>query len=248
MNDSDTDFGFTRIPFAEKAKRVAEVFHSVADKYDVMNDVMSLGVHRLWKRYFVAQSGVREGDHVLDIASGTGDISKLLAQRVGKQGLVIASDINASMLVRGRDKLIDAGFRRQTDYVLCDAERLPLAEHSFHGATLAFGLRNMTDKLAALKSIFRTLKPGARLSVLEFSTPALPLLAKCYDAYSFKLLPAWGEFITGDRASYEYLVQSIRRHPDQATLQGMFEEAGFTLCDYINLSGGIVAIHRGIKP
>jgi demethylmenaquinone methyltransferase/2-methoxy-6-polyprenyl-1,4-benzoquinol methylase len=223
------------------------VFDSVADRYDVMNDLMSFGIHRLWKRAAVAWAGVHPGDHVLDLAAGTGDLCALLAPRVGDDGLIVAADINDAMLRRGRDRLLDAGIAHNIVYALADAEELPFADDSFACVTMAFGLRNVTRKEAALAAILRVLKPGGAALILEFSKPVLPGVRRLYDAYSFNVLPILGRMVAGDDKSYRYLAESIRVHPDQAELQAMMEGAGFTHCDYLNLSAGIVAMHRGFK-
>lgn len=242
-----THFGFQEVPIQEKTARVAEVFHSVADKYDVMNDVMSLGVHRLWKRFTLAECGARKGHFILDIAGGTGDLAKALAQDVGSDGLVVLADINEKMLAEGRKRLIDAGIVGNVEFVQADAEKLPFPDNYFDRITIAFGLRNVTDKATALRSMYRVLKPGGKLLVLEFSKPVLPLLGKIYDAYSFHVIPKLGEWICKDRESYQYLVESIRVHPDQEALKVLMQEAGFEDVDYHNLSGGIVALHKGYK-
>ncbi len=245
--ENTTHFGYKTVPTAEKARKVAEVFHSVAARYDLMNDLMSFGIHRLWKLYTIEMAGVRPRQQVLDIAGGTGDLAKAFSKRVGKEGHVILSDINASMLGVGRDRLIDAGLSQNLDFVQANAEALPFADNSFDLLTISFGLRNVTDKDAALRSMFRVLKPGGRLLVLEFSKPLLEPLSKAYDAYSFSILPALGQLVTQDAESYRYLAESIRMHPDQETLKGMMESAGFERTDYHNLTGGIVALHRGFK-
>ena len=249
MEDEDiTHFGYEKVKASEKAKRVASVFHSVANKYDLMNDLMSAGIHRLWKRFTIEASAVRPGYKVLDIAGGTGDLAAKFSQKVGSSGHVILADINASMLSVGRDKLIDKGLANNIDYVESDAQHLPFADNSFDIVSIAFGLRNVTDKDLALQSIFRVLKPGGRLLVLEFSKPKHELLEKAYDQYSFKLLPVMGKLVINDADSYRYLAESIRMHPDQETLKNMMEHAGFGNCEYFNLTGGIVALHKGIKP
>ncbi len=242
-----THFGFKTVAADEKVSMVAGVFHSVAAKYDVMNDLMSLGIHRLWKRFTIDCSGVRPGQKVLDLAGGTGDLTALFSRRVGPTGQVVLADINESMLNVGKDKLRDLGLVNNISYVQANAEALPFADHSFDIITIAFGLRNVTDKDAALRSMFRVLKPGGRLLVLEFSKPTQPWLSKVYDLYSFKLLPAIGHMVANDRESYQYLAESIRMHPDQATLQQMMDTAGFAQTSYHNLTGGIVALHRGYK-
>ncbi len=249
MEDEDiTHFGYEKVKAGEKAKRVAGVFHSVASKYDLMNDLMSAGIHRLWKRFTIEVSAVRPSHKVLDIAGGTGDLAAKFSQKVGPSGHVILADINASMLSVGRDKLIDQGLANNIDYVESDAQHLPFADNSFDIVSIAFGLRNVTDKDLTLRSIFRVLKPGGRLLVLEFSKPKHELLEKAYDQYSFKLLPMIGKLVTNDADSYRYLAESIRMHPDQETLKNMMEHTGFENCEYFNLTGGIVALHKGIKP
>jgi demethylmenaquinone methyltransferase / 2-methoxy-6-polyprenyl-1,4-benzoquinol methylase len=249
MSDSDrkADFGFEEVPFTEKAARVSAVFASVAGKYDLMNDLMSLGAHRLWKRFALSLTGLRPGQHALDVAGGTGDLAIGLASQVGKQGRVVLSDINPRMLEIGRDRLLDAGLAAGIECVIADAEHLPFEESAFDCVTIGFGLRNVTDKAAALASMHRVLKPGGQLLVLEFSTPTAPGLKPLYDAYSFNVLPLLGRVVAADAASYRYLAESIRKHPDQETLLGMMKAAGFSQCRYHNLSGGIVALHRGYK-
>lgn len=247
MSEQKTHFGYQDVDAAAKAGMVGQVFDSVASKYDVMNDLMSFGVHRLWKRFTLDQSGVRPGQTVLDIAGGTGDLAGQFSKRVGQGGLVVLADINASMLFTGRDKLLDKGLIDNLDYTQANAEDLPFADESFDCITIAFGLRNVTDKDKALRSMNRVLKPGGRLLVLEFSKPVLPLLSKAYDAYSFAALPMMGKLIANDAESYRYLAESIRMHPDQETLKGMMDEAGFVKTKYHNLTGGIVALHKGYK-
>ncbi len=242
-----THFGFEEVPVEEKQQRVAEVFSSVASKYDLMNDVMSMGMHRLWKPFAVEASGARKGHSVLDLAGGTGDIAILLAKRVGKEGKITLADINGEMLNVGRDRLINKGLITNINYVQANAETLPFPENSFDVVTIAFGLRNVTNKDKALASIFRSLKPGGKLMILEFSKLVIPTLDKLYEKYSFKMIPTFGEILTGDRDSYQYLVESIRKHPDQETLIGMMEAAGFAMNTYHNLTGGVVAVHRGVK-
>ncbi|MDX1390947.1 MAG: bifunctional demethylmenaquinone methyltransferase/2-methoxy-6-polyprenyl-1,4-benzoquinol methylase UbiE [Rheinheimera sp.] len=242
-----THFGYKTVAAEQKVSMVANVFHSVAAKYDLMNDVMSLGIHRLWKRFTIDCSGVRAGQQVLDLAGGTGDITALFSKRVGPTGKVVLADINASMLSVGRDKLRDLGLVNNIDYVQANAEALPFADNSFDIVSIGFGLRNVTDKAAALRSIFRVLKPGGRLLVLEFSKPEQAWLSKVYDLYSFKLLPVMGQLIANDKESYQYLAESIRMHPDQETLKSMMQQAGFAEVSYHNLTGGIVALHRGYK-
>ncbi|VAW69223.1 2-methoxy-6-polyprenyl-1,4-benzoquinol methylase [hydrothermal vent metagenome] len=247
MSDEKTHFGFAQVPVGEKAQRVADVFHSVADNYDIMNDVMSLGVHRLWKRFTLSQTGLKAGQKALDLAGGTGDLAMKMSAMVGPAGLVVLSDINGSMLRRGRERLIDHGIAGNVEYVQANAECLPFQDDTFDCITMAFGLRNVTDKDKALRSMYRVLKPGGRLLVLEFSKPVAPGLAPVYDAYSFKLLPLMGKLIAKDGDSYQYLAESIRMHPDQNTLKGMMEEAGFNKVKYNNLTGGIVALHKAYK-
>jgi len=246
-NTDTTDFGYQRVGVGEKAARVRQVFESVADNYDLMNDLMSLGVHRLWKRFTLGQTGLRQGQSALDVAGGSGDLARGMAEQVGETGSVLLTDINPAMLAHGRAKLIDAGLSGNVQYALADAEQLPFASDSFHCVTIGFGLRNVTRKQAALESMFRVLKPGGRLLVLEFSHPTAPGLKPLYDSYSFNILPLLGKYVAKDEASYRYLAESIRMHPDQETLKGMMQAAGFERCDYFNLSGGIVALHRGHK-
>lgn len=242
-----THFGYRQVPTDSKQGLVAGVFHSVAEKYDVMNDVMSFGVHRLWKRFTIDTAGVRPGNRVLDLAGGTGDLARKFARKVGERGEVVLADINSSMLEVGRERLTDQGIIGNVRYVQANAECLPFPDNHFDVITIAFGLRNVTDKDAALRSMYRVLRPGGRLLVLEFSRPNAPGLAPVYDVYSFKLLPLMGKLIANDEDSYRYLAESIRMHPDQETLRGMMQAAGFERCDYFNLSGGIVALHRGFK-
>ena len=239
------DFGFERVAREVKAGRVRAVFDSVAGRYDIMNDLMSLGIHRLWKRFTLSQTGLKAGQRALDVAGGTGDLAAGLARQVGATGQVVLSDINAAMLGHGRDRLLDEGISRNVEYVLANAERLPFMDASFDCVTIGFGLRNVTDKAAALRSMYRVLKPGGQLLVLEFSTPVAPGLGPVYDLYSFKVLPALGRVIAGDADSYRYLAESIRTFPCQDALAGMMREAGFDGCRYHNLTGGIVALHRG---
>jgi demethylmenaquinone methyltransferase/2-methoxy-6-polyprenyl-1,4-benzoquinol methylase len=246
MSDKTTHFGFKQVPVEEKAGRVREVFDSVAGSYDIMNDVMSFGIHRIWKRIVVDMAGIRPGQQVLDLAGGTGDLTRLMAARTGKQGGIVLSDINAAMIRNGRARLLDHGVAGNVDFVQANAEQLPFADNRFDIITIAFGLRNVTDKQAALGAMYRCLKPGGRLLILEFSRP-VRMLKPAYDFYSFNILPRLGSWIARDADSYRYLAESIRMHPDQQTLQGMMETAGFEGCDYHNLSGGIVAIHRGYK-
>ncbi|WP_036302248.1 bifunctional demethylmenaquinone methyltransferase/2-methoxy-6-polyprenyl-1,4-benzoquinol methylase UbiE [Methylotenera sp. L2L1] len=242
--EQNTHFGFKTVAETEKAKKVAEVFHSVANKYDLMNDVMSAGLHRSWKRFAVSISGVNPGDKVLDIAGGSGDLSKLFAQKVGPEGQVILTDINASMLGVGRDRMLDAGLN--VPAMQCDAEKLPFPDQYFDCVIVAFGLRNMTHKDKALAEMQRVLKVGGRLLVLEFSKVWQPL-SKAYDVYSFKLLPLMGKLLAKDAESYQYLAESIRMHPDQETLKQMLVDAGLSKVDYYNLAAGVVALHKGYK-
>lgn len=244
---ASVDFGYTEVPREQKARLVREVFDSVATKYDLMNDLMSAGVHRLWKRYTLGQTGLRPGQAALDVAGGTGDLSAGMAQQVGEQGLVVLSDINHAMLSVGRDRLLDRGLLRNVRCSLANAECLPFADESFDCVTIGFGLRNVTDKPAALRSMRRVLKPGGRLLVLEFSKPVVPGLKPVYDLYSFSVLPWLGARIASDPGSYRYLAESIRRFPDQDTLKSMMQDAGFEDCSYHNLSGGIVAMHKGFR-
>lgn len=242
--EHNTHFGFKTVAEADKAKKVGEVFHSVASKYDLMNDVMSAGMHRGWKRFAVEISGIGHGDKVLDIAGGSGDLSKLFAKKVGADGQVILTDINASMLSVGRDRMLDAGLN--VPALQCDAEKLPFPDDYFDCVIVAFGLRNMTHKDLALAEMQRVLKVGGRLLVLEFSKVWQPL-SKIYDAYSFKLLPFMGKLLAKDSESYQYLAESIRMHPDQETLKQMMVDAGLSKVDYYNLAAGVVALHKGYK-
>jgi demethylmenaquinone methyltransferase / 2-methoxy-6-polyprenyl-1,4-benzoquinol methylase len=239
------DFGFEAVPKNEKAGRVRAVFDSVAGRYDLMNDLMSGGLHRLWKQFTLSQTGLREGHRALDVAGGTGDPSAGMARQVGATGLVVLTDINAAMLAVGRDRLLDRGILHNLRVARADAERLPFRDGSFDCVTIGFGLRNVTDKPAALASMRRVLRPGGRLLVLEFSQPAVAALKPLYDAYSFSVLPWLGRRVAGDEASYRYLAESIRRFPDQETLLGLMRDAGLEDCRYHNLAGGIVALHRG---
>lgn len=246
-DDRLADFGYERLPWHEKKSRVGAVFDSVAPRYDLMNDLMSAGLHRLWKWFTLTRTGLRPGQTALDVAAGSGDLALGLARQVGPSGRLLVTDINARMLETGRDRLLDAGIVGNVDYVQADAEALPFRSRSFHCATVGFGLRNITDKAAALASLFRVLKPGGRLLVLEFSKLTLSALEPAYDVYSFQVLPRLGRLIAGDAESYRYLAESIRRHPDQETLKGLFEAAGFERCEYFNLSAGIVAVHLGYR-
>ncbi len=244
---STTDFGYERVSRRDKAGRVRAVFDSVAGNYDLMNDLMSGGVHRLWKHFTLSLTGLRPGQRALDVAGGTGDLSIGLARQVGRSGWVVLTDINAAMLAHGRDRLIDAGLVGNVGYAQANAESLPFADGSFDCITIGFGLRNVTDKAAALASMRRALRPGGQLLILEFSHPTAPGLKTLYDAYSFRVLPLLGKLVAGDEASYRYLAESIRMHPDQETLLAMMEAAGLEGCRYHNLSGGIVAVHRGYR-
>jgi demethylmenaquinone methyltransferase/2-methoxy-6-polyprenyl-1,4-benzoquinol methylase len=242
-----TDFGYQEVPKTEKAARVKAVFESVAGNYDLMNDLMSGGAHRIWKHFTLSQTGLRPGQRALDVAGGTGDIAAGMAKQVGSTGLVLLTDINAAMLAEGRDALTNRGIVGNVRYSLANAERLPFPDSSFDCVTIGFGLRNVTDKAAALRSMTRVLKPGGQLLVLEFSHPVAPGLKPIYDAYSFSILPWLGKVVAKDEASYRYLAESIRRFPDQQTLVTMMQEAGLDNCRYHNLSGGIVALHRGYR-
>lgn len=242
-----TDFGYDRVSPREKTQRVAAVFDSVARKYDIMNDLMSGGMHRLWKRFAVELLGPRPGHRVLDLACGTGDLTALISRAVGASGRVIASDINANMLGEGRARLTDRGVVGNVEYVQADAAHLPFRGEQFDAVSIAFGLRNVTFKEKALAEMCQVLKPGGRLIVLEFSKPSLPGLAPLYDAYSFRVMPLMGRLVAGDAGSYRYLAESIRMHPDQSTLKALMEQAGFSRVDYYNLAGGIVAVHRGFR-
>lgn len=244
---ASVDFGFEQVPRADKARRVRGVFDSVAAKYDLMNDLMSGGLHRLWKQFALTLTGLQPGQRALDVAGGTGDLSIGLARQVGPSGLVVLSDINAAMLERGRERLVDAGVAGNIAYALANAERLPFAPGQFDCVTIGFGLRNVTDKAAALASMFRVLRPGGQLLILEFSHPTAPGLKPLYDAYSFRILPLLGRVVAADADSYRYLAESIRMHPDQETLLGMMRAAGFEGARYHNLAGGIVAVHRGYR-
>lgn len=248
-HDSDTtDFGYERVPRTEKTRRVGAVFDSVAERYDLMNDLMSLGIHRFWKHFATRLAAVRPGERVLDLAGGTGDLAAILARDAGADGRVVLADINARMLARGRARLADAGVVGNLDIAQVDAEALPFADGRFDCVTVGFGLRNVTDKAAALAEMRRVLAPGGRALVLEFSRPQVPGLDRVYDWYSFTVLPRLGRAVVGDEDSYRYLAESIRVHPDQERLREMMVEAGFVRCGYYNLTGGIVAVHRGFKP
>jgi demethylmenaquinone methyltransferase/2-methoxy-6-polyprenyl-1,4-benzoquinol methylase len=245
--ENTTHFGYQQVPEEEKADKVADVFHSVADKYDLMNDLMSFGVHRLWKHYTIRLSGVKAGQKVLDIAGGTGDLTGKFSRMVGDQGEVVLADINASMLQVGRSRLLDRGIAGNVKFVQANAECLPFPDNYFDVISIAFGLRNVTHIDQALQSMYRVLKPGGQLLVLEFSKANAPGLSPIYDMYSFKILPVIGKMVANDEKSYRYLAESIRMHPDQETLKAMMEEAGFDRCEFHNLTGGIVALHRGFK-
>ena len=246
-DDNTTHFGFRKVSVSEKASHVKAVFDSVASRYDIMNDLMSLGIHRLWKRQAVALSGVRRGQRVLDLAAGTGDLAERFSGIVGPEGEVVMSDINAAMLGQGRARLTDLGLVGNLHYALANAEALPLASDHFDCVTIGFGLRNVTHKQRALDEMYRVLRPGGRALILEFSHPTSAPLQKVYDLYSFNVLPVLGKLVADDADSYRYLAESIRMHPDQETLRSMMEVSGFERCEWFNLSGGIVAIHRGLK-
>ncbi|MGB1263906.1 MAG: bifunctional demethylmenaquinone methyltransferase/2-methoxy-6-polyprenyl-1,4-benzoquinol methylase UbiE [Cognaticolwellia sp.] len=246
-DENTTHFGFQTVEKNEKESKVASVFHSVAQQYDIMNDLMSFGIHRLWKRFTIDASGVRPGNTVLDLAGGTGDLTAKFSQLVGREGKVILADINSSMLNVGRDKLRDRGLVQNIEYVQANAQYLPFEDNTFDVITIAFGLRNVTDKAMALRSMYRVLKPGGRLLVLEFSKPEHELVNKAYDFYSFNILPKMGELVAKDGDSYQYLAESIRMHPDQETLKTMMDDAGFEQTSYKNLTGGVVALHKGYK-
>ena len=244
--DNTTHFGYQSVAADEKADLVKDVFDSVANRYDIMNDLMSGGLHRLWKRHTVNQAAVRPGDVILDLAGGTGDLARAFAKKVGPDGHVVLADINAAMLRQGRTRLVDAGVAGNLSIAQVDAQDLPFADSTFNCITMAFGLRNVTDKDAALRSMFKTLRPGGKAMILEFSEPA-KALKPAYDLYSFKVLPLLGKLVARDSDSYQYLAESIRVHPDQETLKSMMEEAGFERCRYQNLAGGIVALHIGYR-
>lgn len=247
MPSAKTNFGFQRVGWHEKGRRVRAVFDSVAPRYDLMNDLMSFGIHRLWKRFAVALCRVRNGARVLDLAAGTGDLAVLIAPRVGQSGQVVLADVNASMLRVARRRLVDEGIVRSVAYVQADAEHLPFSGDYFDCVCIAFGLRNVTRKEQALASMFRVLRPGGEAVILEFSRPTLSLLQPLYDLYSLSFLPLLGQVVANDETSYRYLAESIRVHPDQDTLKGMMQAAGFERCSYLNLSAGIVALHIGYK-
>lgn len=247
MKEETTHFGYEDVNVNEKASRVRGVFDSVASKYDVMNDLMSMGVHRLWKKQAIELSGAREGWEILDLAGGTGDLSIQFSKIVGPTGRVVLSDINASMLENGRERLINEGILGNVEYAQINAETIPFPDNSFDCITISFGLRNVTDKDKALRSMYAALKPGGRLLVLEFSKPTNEKFRSVYDFYSFNILPKIGKVVADDEESYRYLAESIRMHPDQQTLLGMMDEAGFDRTEYFNMTGGIVALHRGFK-
>lgn len=247
MNENTTHFGFEQVATEDKVRMVRGVFDSVAKNYDVMNDLMSFGIHRIWKKIAIQLANVRNGDQILDLAGGTGDLTTLFEKRVGKEGQIILADINAEMLHTGRNRLIDKGLTGNIRYAQVNAECLPFADNSFDCVCIAFGLRNVTDKNAALQSMNRVLKPGGRVIVLEFSHPTDKLTEKIYDFYSFKLLPQIGKFVAKDEDSYRYLAESIRMHPKQDELKQMMKNAGLERCEYFNMNQGIVAVHRGYK-
>ena len=248
MPEKTTHFGYETVDVEEKAGKVADVFHSVAGSYDLMNDLMSGGIHRLWKRMTIEMSGVRKGHKVLDIAGGTGDLAAKFSRIVGPEGTVVLADINDSMLKVGRDRLVDRGIVDNVQFSQADAQHLPFPDNTFDIITIAFGLRNVTDKDMALRSMLRVLKPGGKLLILEFSTPKNPVLSKVYDTYSFSILPKLGKLFANDADSYQYLAESIRMHPDQNTLLEMLTTAGVANADFHNMTGGVVALHRGVKP
>ncbi len=246
MSDK-THFGYKTVDSDKKESLVAGVFDSVASKYDLMNDVMSFGIHRIWKKIAMMHTGLKKGQRALDVAGGTGDLTIAMSKQVGADGEVVISDINPAMLEQGRRRLLDKGIAGNVSFVEANAEDLPFVDNSFDCVTIAFGLRNVTHQEKALASMYRVLKPGGRLLVLEFSKPVLPGLSRAYDFYSFNVLPLMGRFIAKDEGSYRYLAESIRMHPDQATLKDMMQEAGFERCTYHNMTGGIVALHKGFK-
>lgn len=242
-----THFGYQKVESNKKVDLVAEVFHSVAPKYDFMNDLMSFGLHRLWKKFALAHTGLRKGQKTLDVASGTGDLARILAKQVGENGLVVMTDINEAMLAQGRNIMIDQGYLKNIVYVQTNAEQLPFSSDYFDAVTIAFGLRNVTHQAEALAEMYRVLKPGNKLLILEFSHPTSTILKSLYDLYSFYVIPTMGRLVTQDRGSYQYLVESIRMHPHQEKLKSMMESVGFEEVQYINLHGGIVALHMGLK-
>jgi len=245
--EQKTHFGYQVIPTEQKAERVASVFRSVANRYDVMNDLMSFGLHRIWKRFCISHCHIRPHDWVLDLAGGTGDLTQHFAKQLGEKGHVVLADINTAMLSKGRERLLDAGITRPVSFIELDAECLPFANNSFDCIAMAFGLRNVTTQEKALMEMYRVLKPGGRTVILEFSHPTSSPLKALYDVYSFSVLPKLGELICNDQASYRYLAESIRMHPNQETLKSMMTEAGFEKCEYQNLHTGIVALHLGYK-
>jgi len=245
--ENSTHFGYKQVATEDKVNMVKGVFDSVASQYDIMNDLMSFGIHRIWKRVAIQLSNVREGEKVLDLAGGTGDLTILFEKRVGKKGSVVLADINSEMLRTGRDRLIDKGLTQNINFAQVNAECLPFEDNSFDCVCIAFGLRNVTDKSAALRSMMRVLKPGGRVIVLEFSHPTDKVTKTVYDFYSFKLMPKIGKFVAKDEDSYRYLAESIRMHPKQDDLKNMMEEAGLERCEYFNMSQGVVAVHRGYK-
>ena len=247
MIDNDTNFGYEKVSPREKTRRVNKVFSSVADEYNLMNDIMSFGIHKLWKRFAVSLCGIRKDFHVLDLACGTGDITKLVYEKLGEHGHIMLCDINETMLNHGRDNLINKGIIKNIDYIRANAESLPFKDNSFDCVIIAFGLRNITDKNAALKSIYKKLKYGTQLVILEFSKVTIPFIDKIYLKYAFKFIPKLGKAVVKDEDSYRYLIESIRVHPDQKLLASMIEEAGFKNIKFHNLSAGIVAVHRGYK-
>lgn len=247
MSNKATHFGFQTVEWEDKEKKVGAVFQAVAQKYDLMNDLMSFGIHRCWKLFTIACSQVRAGQMVLDLAGGSGDLTRLLSKQVGETGCVILADINNAMLTVGRNRLLDEGLSHNIHYAQVNAECLPFTTNLFHCITMSFGLRNVTDKMAALQSMFRVCKPGGKVMILEFSKPTIPGLQSIYDWYSFHILPKIGQYVANDLASYQYLAESIRMHPPQDELKSMIEQAGFEDCRYHNLSGGIVALHIAYK-
>ena len=247
MDDKYTHFGYQQVRREDKSQRVGDVFDSVADRYDIMNDLMSLGIHRIWKRFAIEQSGIRPGHSVLDLAGGTGDLTARLVPLVGTEGRVMVTDINAAMLGKGRERLLDEGLAGNLSFTQANAESLPFPDQHFDCVVIGFGLRNVTDKQQALNEMYRVLKPGGRVLVLEFSQPVLPGLKSLYDFYSFRVLPLMGRIVANDAASYRYLAESIRMHPAQQELESMLQYAGFEDTEYFNLSGGIVALHRGYR-
>lgn len=245
--EDTTHFGYETVKASDKVNRVADVFHSVAPQYDLMNDLMSMGIHRVWKWLTLNMANIKKDSQILDLAGGTGDLAIKMAEELGPKGKIFLGDINYSMLEVGRDRVIDAGLHNTIEGIQCNAECLPFPEDSFDLVTMAFGLRNVTNKDKALQSIYSTLKPGGQCLILEFSKPTSPLLSKIYDLYSFSVLPKLGQLVAKDASSYQYLAESIRMHPNQSTLLEMMENAGFEQCEYHNMTGGIVAVHKGYK-